>query len=157
MVKKFMGFNFFLFLHVFSHFLSNFLRPPHRPLVVLTLKIEKKSEFKSTYLMFTDTVGAGVIDDASAEPLIWPGAQDVVPAVFQEGLKSQEQAARQEVPKPPVAVLPFHLPSDELFRTTHVQLSIHAQVLHQLSDPVGFGVGVVLDEVEPVVLVDVVV
>lgn len=105
--------------------------------------------------MLTDAVCAGVIDDASPEPLIGPGAQDVVPTVFQEGLEPQEQAAGQEVAEPPVAILPLHLPTDELLGTAQVELSVYAQVIHQGFDPVSFRVRVILGKVKPVVFADV--
>lgn len=107
--------------------------------------------------MLANAVCVCVVDDASAKPLVWPRAQDVIPTVFQVGLQSKEQGTRQDVAEAPVAVLALHLPADELLGTTHVERSIHAEVIHQGPDPVRFRVGVVLDQVKPVVFVDVVV
>ncbi len=110
-----------------------------------------------TYLIFTDTVCVCVVDDASSEPLIRPCAQDVIPAVFQEGLKSEEQSTGKKVPKAAVAVPPLHLSTYELLRTAHVQLPIHTQVLHQRFDSVSLCVGIILDKVKPVIFIDVMV
>lgn len=103
--------------------------------------------------MLTNTVCVRVVDDASSKPLVGPRAQDVIPTVFQVGLQPKEQGARQDVAEPSVAVLPLHLPSYELLGAAHVELSIHAKVTHQGFDPVGFRVGVVLDQVKPVVFI----
>lgn len=100
---------------------------------------------QTTYLLLANAVCVCVIDDASPKPLIRPRTQDVIPTVFQVGLQSKEQGTRQDVAEAPVAVLPLHLPADELLGTTHVERSIHAEVIHQGSDPVRFCVGVILD------------
>lgn len=107
--------------------------------------------------MLPNAVCACVIDDASPEPLVGPRAQDVIPTIFQKGLQSKKEGSRQNVAKAPVAVLPLHLATDELLGTAHVERSIHAKVIHQGFDSVRFCVGVILDQVKPVVFIDVVV
>lgn len=52
-----------------------------------------RKALRSAHLKLADTVCAGVIDDAAPEPLVGSGAQDVVAAVFQEGLQAEEQSA----------------------------------------------------------------
>lgn len=107
--------------------------------------------------MLANAVCACVIDDASPEPLVGPGAQDVIPTIFQIRLQSKEEGPRKNVAETPVAVLPLHLATDELLGAAHVQRSIHAEVIHQGFDSVRLCVGVILDQVKPVVFVDVVV
>ncbi len=40
-----------------------------------------------SHLKFFHAVGLGVVNDASPKPLVMSGAEDVVPAVLQEGLE----------------------------------------------------------------------
>lgn len=97
-----------------------------------------------------------MIDDAPPEPLVGPAADNVVPALLQEALEVEQQWPGEQVAEAPVAVPALHLPADELLRAAHVQLQVRAQVRNQGLDAVRLGVRVVLREVEPIVLVDVV-
>ena len=64
------------------------------------------------------------VNETSAKPLVTPGPDDAVPAIFQIRLSSEESFARQQEAVASVAVSPFAClatrASDELFRATHV-------------------------------------
>ena len=75
---------------------------------------------------------AQVVDDAAAQPLVGPDAQDVVAAGVEVRLESGQQAARQEVAVAAVTVARLLLAPDELLGPTHVQVLARAQVTHQL-------------------------
>lgn len=84
------------------------------------------------------------------------GAEDVIPAVLQEGLKLQQKTAGQQVSKSTIAVPPLHLTTYKLLWAAHVEHPVHTQVLHQSLDTICLCIRVILSEVEPVVLCDVV-
>lgn len=84
------------------------------------------------------------------------GAEDVIPAVLQKGLKLQQKTAGQQVSESPIAVTPLHLTTYKLLWAAHVEHSVHTQVLHQSLDTICLRVCVVLSEVEPVIICDVV-
>ena len=104
--------------------------------------------------MLIHAVGVRVINDAPPQPLVRPGAENVVSAVLQEGLEPEQQGPGQQVAEPPEAVPSLHLAPDELLGAAHVEHAVHAQVRHHGLDAVRLGVRVVLSEVEPVVLIN---
>lgn len=55
-----------------------------------------------------------------------------------------------------MAVPALAITSYELPRAAHVELVVYAQVTHKHLQPIGLGVGVILEEVEPIVLRNVV-
>lgn len=48
--------------------------------------------------MFLHTADASVVSNAPSQPLVRPGANNVRPALFQEGLELQQQGPGQKKP-----------------------------------------------------------
>lgn len=103
--------------------------------------------------MHLHTAQTQVVDDAAAQPLIRPDTEDVVAAGVQVRLQAGQQAAREQVAVAAVAVAWPLVAADELLGTAHVQVLAGTQVSHQLHDTLGLRVRVVLRQVEPIVVV----
>lgn len=106
--------------------------------------------------MLIHTASVGMINDTPPQPLVGPAADNVVPALLQEALEMEQQRPGEKVTEAPVAELALHPSTDKLLRAAHVQVAVHAQVWDQGLDAVHLGVRVVLRQIEPIVLVDVV-
>lgn len=108
------------------------------------------------HLVHLHTAQTQVVDNAAAQPLIRPDTEDVIAAGVQVRLQASQQTTREQVAISAMAIACALISTNELFSAAHVQVLASTQVAHQLHDALRLRVRVVLSQVEPVIVVAVV-